>query len=69
MLGAMKRNSDISRKDAKVAKEKRKEKIFAFFEKKQRKEINNAFTTSSYRCCHRYLGGGFDCRVRAIRQR
>jgi hypothetical protein len=37
MLGAMKRNSDISRKDAKVAKEKRKEKIFCVFRKKTAK--------------------------------
>jgi len=36
----MKRNSDISRKDAKVAKEKRKKRFFAFLEKKQRKEID-----------------------------
>src|SRR5206468_6333170 len=36
----MKRNSDISRKDAKVAKEKRKKRFFAFLEKNQRKEIS-----------------------------
>jgi len=36
----MKRNSDISRKDAKVAKEKRKKRFFAFLEKTQRKEID-----------------------------